>query len=428
MEIGEPPLSGRTRAADPPPRAPRPAAPLLALLALLALPLLAPRSATAQVPPDLRHNPLAGSRVYGRANCAACHSVRGYGGQRASDLAALSGARSFYDLAAALWNHLPRDLDRMRELDALPPRLDGRQVGDLVAFLAALDYFEPRGEPDRGERLFREKRCIDCHQIGGAGGAVGPALDFLRIYASPIEVAAAMWNHGPRMLEEARERAVPRPEFSADEFVDLVAFLESGRRGLPGRALHVLPGGSEQGQRLFREKRCIRCHGPPGGGGRIGPDLAERAGAASLLEFAASMWNHQPEMLEEASARDFAIPRLEAPEMADIVAYLYAVRYFPDGGSTAGGRAVVRREGCLSCHTLRGRGAGDAGELSGLRSADTEAELVARLWRHLPAAAERGVPASRWPTLSADDVNDLVTFLRALSAPSPDAGSGPGSP
>ena len=46
-------------------------------------------------------------------------------------------------------------------------------VGELMAALA------PAGEEqlDRGRRLFAETGCATCHQLGGAGGEIGPALD-----------------------------------------------------------------------------------------------------------------------------------------------------------------------------------------------------------------------------------------------------------
>ena len=115
-------------------------------------------------------DPLAGSRVFGAKGCVKCHAVNGVGGKVGPDLGRLPRPRSFYDLAAALWNHAPRMAERMRELGIARPQLDARETGDLVAFLFTLDYFDPRGTPEVGRRLFTEKRCIACHQVGGVGG------------------------------------------------------------------------------------------------------------------------------------------------------------------------------------------------------------------------------------------------------------------
>ena len=43
---------------------------------------------------------------------------------------------------------------------------------------------------------------------------------------------------------------------------------------------------------------------------------------------ASAMWNKAPAMTREMSARGVTIPDLNASEMADIVAYLYATGYF----------------------------------------------------------------------------------------------------
>ena len=52
-------------------------------------------------------NPLAGSRVFGSKGCSQCHAVNGVGGKIAADLGRIAKPRTFYDLASAMWNHLP---------------------------------------------------------------------------------------------------------------------------------------------------------------------------------------------------------------------------------------------------------------------------------------------------------------------------------
>lgn len=376
--------------------------------------LLGAVPARAQVPSGVTHNPLAGSRVYGSMGCPACHSVRGYGGDDAPDLAAVHEPRSFYGLAAAVWNHLSRDLAGMKAAEGTGRRLDRDEAGDLIAFLYALGYFDREGDPERGRRLFEVKNCIECHQVGGRGGIVGPSLDYLRLFGSPIQVASAMWNHGPAMLEEQRARGIDRPTFQPSEFVDLVAYLEATSPGVPDRSLYVLPGLARQGRQLFRSKNCIQCHGRPGTGGGVGPDLASRSRGRGLLEFAAAMWNHQPAMLDEARTRDLEIPRLDPAEMADVIAYLYSVRYLPGAGSAAGGAAVIRRRGCLSCHALAGRGAGEAEDLSRAVGRDTPASVIAALWNHLPAAREDDTPPGAFEPLTEAEVADLAAYFESL--------------
>lgn len=356
---------------------------------------------------------MAGSRVFGRSRCGACHAVRGFGGGEASDLGFGGEARSLHELAAALWNHLPDRLDAMAEREVRPPRISPREAGGLVAFLHSLRYLDPAGDADRGGRLFRTKGCRDCHQVAGVGGVVGPALDFLEIYGAPIQVAAAMWNHGPRMLEALESRDLRRPQFTGSELADLIAFLEGGDGGVPERRLFVLPGRRDAGRTVFRRRGCIECHGPPGAGGRAGPDLAERARGRSLLDFAAAMWNHQPDMLAEAERSGREVPELEPAEMADLVAYLSSFRYVDGGGSADRGRRVARSRGCLDCHARLGAGGDTESDLAGRVGGRDAAAVLSALWNHVPVALERELPAREWPRLRGDEVADLVAFLLA---------------
>ena len=59
-------------------------------------------------------DPLAGSRVFGAKGCVKCHSINGVGGKVGPDLARNLKPHSFYDVATAMWNHLPRMADRMK--------------------------------------------------------------------------------------------------------------------------------------------------------------------------------------------------------------------------------------------------------------------------------------------------------------------------
>src|SRR3989338_1428939 len=136
------------------------------------------------------HGPLAGSRVFGTKGCVKCHAVNGVGGKVGPDLGRVPRPRSFYELGAAMWNHLPKMAERMRELGIARPQLNPRETGDLIGFLYTLDYFDPPGNVEAGRRHFTEKKCVVCHQAGGTGGVVGPNLNFLQQFGSPILIAA----------------------------------------------------------------------------------------------------------------------------------------------------------------------------------------------------------------------------------------------
>ena len=373
-----------------------------------------PRVVVAQPLFSPTQDPLAGSRVFGSKGCVKCHSVNGVGGKVGPDLAKIPRPRSFYDLAAAMWNHLPRMVERMRQLGIVRPRLDSQETADLVGFLFTLNYFDSPGNIEVGRRLFVEKKCVVCHQVDGIGGVVGPNLDFLRQFGSPIVIAAELWNHGPAMAEAMRARGIERPTFKDAELRDLIAYLKSASRGQTEEPLHVLPGRADEGRRLFVEKRCIECHSVRGQGGKVGPDLSEREIHKSLTQFAAAMWNKAPAMMEAMKARGIAIPRLDAREMADLVAYLYAVRYFAEPGSVQNGAKVATAKGCLTCHALRGERGKTASDLARVKGLDSPAAVISALWNHSLITEDKARPKVVWPQFSPGEMADLVMWLQSI--------------
>jgi mono/diheme cytochrome c family protein len=362
------------------------------------------------VNPSLAQDPLAGSQIFGTRGCSACHAVGGIGGQIGPDLKSPPKPRSFYDLAAAMWNHLPEMAAEIRKLRVPRPRLDAREANDLVAFLATLDYFDPPGNAKAGGKLFVEKRCAVCHQVGGIGGVVGPNLDRLAQSSAPIAIAAAMWNHGPAMAEAMRARKIERPSFTSAELRDLIAYLKSHARDSAEEAIYALPGRANEGRRLFLQKRCQECHGGKGEGGPLGPALYNRRVPRSLFDFATSMWNKAPSMTRAMKEAGITLPQLSAADMANIVAYLYSVNYFADAGNPARGRALMSVKGCMACHFI-GAGAARPG-LTEITRSDQPAAFVSALWNHLVVleTPERQTP---WPQLTPQEAADLVAFLQS---------------
>jgi len=360
-------------------------------------------------------DPLAGSRVFGTKGCATCHAVNGLGGTVGPDLGRIARPRSFYDLATAMWNHLPRMVERMQQRGLARPHLGVQETADLIGFLYTLNYFDAPGNRDVGARYFAEKRCISCHQVGGSGGVVGPNLDFLKQFASPLFVAAALWNHGPQMMEAMKAKGIERPAFIGPELHDLLAYLVPASAGPREGPLYVLPGRAEEGRRLFTDKRCIGCHNVAGEGGRVGPDLVGRGVRRSLLEFSAAMWNKAPAMVAAMKARGIAVPQLRAEEMADIVAYLYAVRYFAAPGNASNGQTLAKDKGCLRCHGASRAGAKLAIDLATTKGFQSPAAVIAALWNHavvpLPGpAGQKGV----WPEFRPEEMADLVAWLQSF--------------
>lgn len=364
------------------------------------------------------HNParssLAGARLFRTKSCSNCHAINGLGGGVGPDLGHNTHLRTFYELATAIWNHLPQMGARMDSLGISRPHLDAWQMGDIIAFLYSVHYFDAPGDSASGARLFRERNCITCHQVGGVGGVVGRNLDYFGHLGSPIQIATAMWNHGVEMTAAMAERGIERASFSGSELIDLIAYIRSVSPTL-ANGTYLLPGNAQQGRLLFSEKNCSRCHSVRGVGGARGPDLAEQGRHRSLTQFAAAMWNKAPSMHREMENLSLPLPQLEASEMADIVAYLYSVRYFRESGNADTGRRRLRDKGCLDCHSIDGRGGGNAPDLGQVRGLGSPPAVIAALWNHL--GVDTGVEEAHveeWPAIRPEEMADIVAFFRML--------------
>jgi mono/diheme cytochrome c family protein len=360
-------------------------------------------------------DPLAGSRVFGAKGCSGCHAVNGVGGKVAADLGRVAKARTFYDLASAMWNHIPQMAAQMRKLKKPPPQLSARETGDLIAFLDTVNYFEPVGDAKAGKKIFFDKQCVVCHQIERVGGVFGPSLDSV-VQFGPIFFAATMWNHGPAMAEAMQARGIKRPHFSGSELRDLIAYVKSVSRRRGDEPTQVLPGRVEDGERLFASRGCVDCHGVNGGGGPVAPALAGKKIYPSLFEFAAAMWNKGPVMMREMRRRAVTVPPLQADELAAIVGYLYSVDYFAAPGDPHRGEQLVKAKGCLECHSISGKGGRVAPDFAKSRGLNEPANVIAAMWNHGAAMEQKMRDETlSWPILKGDEMAQVVSFLQTLS-------------
>ena len=362
---------------------------------------------------------LAGWDVYAKKGCGQCHGIRSSSeGRKAPDLARISSGTGFFDLGAAMWNHLPLMGAKMRETGIERPTLTPLEVSNVLAFIFTAQYVDEQGNPKTGERLFAAKGCVQCHSVGGKGGNVGPALDALKRSNSPVLVAARMWNHGPRMAEVMQAKGIERPTFKGNELVDVIAYITTTAKDPGGDSAQVVPGTPERGDKLFGDKQCASCHTIGGKGGKVGPELG-RAHHVSLTQFAGLMWNHGPAMWARMKERHIEPPQLTGQEMADIVAYLYTSHYFDAAaGSSSRGQQVLQSKGCLSCHSIRGKGGKAAGDLSNSTVVGSPSSLIAAMWNHSrlmeDQAQKQGI---KLPTLKGQELADLSAYLQALTKP-----------
>lgn len=365
--------------------------------------------ASAQMSPG-GPDPAAGARVFDAKGCVKCHAVEGSGGKVGPDLGRVAKPHSFYDLAAAMWNHLPRMTERMKQLGVPRAKLSPEEARDLAGFLYGLGYFDRPGSPERGRQLFTAKGCAGCH----SGAGPGPNIDALKQFGSPLYAAAAMWNHGPQMAEAMKAKGITRPTFTPAELRDLIAYV-SPRTTTTSGTFYTLPGNPEGGRTLFAQKQCVQCHAVSGAGGSVGPSLTDKGVRRSPIEFAAAIWNKAPTMTQAMAARNVTIPQLSPEEMGDLVAYLYSSGYFAGAGSPNRGWQILFSKGCLGCHGVYGERGKPAGDLTAAQGPTTSARVLADLWNHTtvtPPAPGGGKAA--WPTFQAQEMADLIAVLQGI--------------
>jgi mono/diheme cytochrome c family protein len=384
---------------------------------------LAPALARAQQVPSQPSQPfgpdwgmLAGWDVFVKKGCGKCHAIRGAGGGSGPDLARIQEGRSFFELGAAMWNHVPRMGDKMRELGVERPTLTGQELSNLIAFLFTAQYYDELGSASAGEKVFTAKGCVQCHEVGGKGGHVGPPLDGLKRANSPVLVSAAMWNHGPEMAESMKAKNIPRPAFQGREMVDLIAYIVAAAKDNASETMQVIPGTPARGEQVFTDKQCAVCHAVGGKGGKVGPELGRPEHHVSLTRFAALMWNHGPTMWAKMKERGIQFPRLTGQEMADILAYLYTAHYFDQRGVVQRGQQLVQSKGCLGCHSVRGKGGKLSADFASSSAVSSPSNVIAAMWNHasyMESHAQK--QAVSWPILSGQELADLSSYLTSLT-------------
>jgi cytochrome c len=187
--------------------------------------------------------------------------------------------------------------------------------------------------------------------------------------------------------------------------------------------VEIVPGSAFRGKDIFSAKGCINCHSIDGVGGTSAPDLARRSARIYSPDLLASvMWNHGPEMWARIEASGRNVPTFTAQEAADLFSYFYSTLYFSVPGDAARGRTVFIDKNCAGCHAIDGteRGETVGPPVSSWARVRDPILWSERMWNHSEQMyAQMQSAGIDWPTLSTQQMVDLLIYLRNL----PDTGS-----
>ncbi|NOY25340.1 MAG: c-type cytochrome [Oligoflexia bacterium] len=373
----------------------------------------------------LPHEPRVGARLFEQLSCSGCHDVGDAPTEHLGPrLGHMNARTSFYDAFARMWNAAPTMHQTMEEHHVLWPVGTADQIVDLVAFASTNSYYVERlgraGNPERGQTLFTQKGCSDCHKLGS--DSIGPDLTSYGSGTSLLELAQAMVNHSPAMQEEMDSRLHARPHFRTGEMADLLSYLAS--QSLPEPApVYIEPGSPRRGAKVFRDHGCIKCHAFRGEGGERGPDLGTHPKDViqDYADVAAVMWNHAVPMRNELESAGIDLPDLKGSDLADVIAYIFFMNDANSHGDATVGKQLFDEKGCAACHTSGVAGASPL-------SFGSTADFMAAMWQNVPSM----ITASNdrmlaWPTFMPGEMVDLATWVVESSVPSTDDTNNPTS-
>jgi mono/diheme cytochrome c family protein len=298
-----------------------------------------------------------------------------------------------------MWNHLPEMWGRMAAKGIPPQKVDEKEVANLFGFLYFIRYMDEPGDPRKGKDLLKSKDCAKCHTLKEHTKG---DLSRWGMYTNPIVWAQMMWNHAFQMEEEMQKKGLSRIEFGGREMVDLIAYVRSLSSNV--EKMYLAPGDSEHGKKLFVQKNCFQCHAS-------GTDLdlgKKKYFPRTVAKMAGSMWNHSYRMWKEMEEKGIERPELSAQEMADLIAYLFSVRYFDEPGDAEQGKIVFAKKRCSNCHAKGSR----MPDLSQLKGQISPIPMAQKMWNHGPAMLQRmGSAKIPWQRFYGKEMADLLEYL-----------------
>jgi len=346
-----------------------------------------------------------GSVVVQEQSCLECHTVNAVGAGHeanatAPELAMPSGAAFTPSaFASTLWNHTPAMWSQVsNEVSANlveRPALTETDWADVFAYLYSERIFQFPPSTRDGKELFSSKKCAECHSLAKIGPGLGVPVFAWRDMNDPVTLVYQMWNHASTMKATFAAQNKDWPKLDGEDVGDLAAYVQYLQKLFPASQFSLPEASSGK---LAFEHNCGQCHQGPLG-------LETRLANKNFLDIGAGVWNHVPLM--------GAFPTLSEADMRKILAYVWELQYQGPEGSVERGELAFVTKGCVNCHTDARTGA-----VVSLRSGKvfTPFSLAAIAWgSNLKMHREMWNQQVAWPTLSPEDVSDLVAFLNYVS-------------
>jgi len=245
-----------------------------------------------------------GKQAFASKHCADCHGITDSKAAGAPPVAKWESLADPVVLAQQMWNHGEKMRQAFTERKLAMPTVSAQDLTDMLVYLQNLP--ETRNiartfsmpPSDNGAALFQSKGCQGCHT--GKNTLEGRLAD-----QSLTGIAAAMWNHQPKMKQ-------PPPQLSADEMRQILSYVWAVQRFRGD-------GNAARGKRVFAEKRCETCHNDPASGA---PKLAKGKDGYSDVTMVSTLWVHGPRMQEMMAQKKIEWPRFTAQQMSDLISYL----------------------------------------------------------------------------------------------------------
>jgi mono/diheme cytochrome c family protein len=240
-----------------------------------------------------------GVKLVQSKNCVQCHAVAGVGSGVARPMHQWDSVSDPVSLVQRMWNHAPQMRKAQADRRFKWQSLSAQDLSDILVYVRSLPgrkaepaYF---GMPpvETGASLLEANGCTTCHK-----GAL--SLDTRTVNRSLTEIAAAMYNHAPKMLQNPGG-------MSGEEMRKVVGHLW-------GKQFLHPAGDQDRGRQLFMTAKCDTCHGLEGA-----PKLT---GRVSTVRMVSAIWEHGEEMQSKIKSNKGSWPTLNEKQMSDLIAYL----------------------------------------------------------------------------------------------------------